>query len=482
MGKQDFSARKKALKTSRSHIQAFALHALSKPSDITAKAKEIAEDIRLRVTVKKVDTMSDIWSDFCQIIGINRPKPAPEKCFKPIKAMLIKAVNEASLNASCVTGRAKNTIGQKAEKHFKTHYGHSLFSRSKQTKYYARNCERLARCTGVASTALNDGLTPYFVTITLDSKYHIESKDWQGNTPTESARLLNKAYSDLTIKLRNNNVAFECIKALEPHRTGIPHLHLLLFTNEPQLCRQFINDIFADKHGLYNKSNTAALDFKKTRSVKACIRYMLQTFWGTLHYPSKEAQNTYIWSTNINARRFSITSTMRKYPPVKLWQEARQGRLALERYIAHSINISTDIRPAGETLIRAGEYSASNTDDLHHIINSSMTSSASRETQEGDFATFTDIFNEVTGTRKRPPVMSLRGAGVLASLDIIELRIISQEDTENIPPCIQNIRSSADRRAILNRRRKPNAKAQAFLAAFKQEQRKRQARIVPDFV
>ncbi len=97
--------------------------------------------------------------------------------------------------------------------------------------------------------AINAGLTPVFLTMTLPSKFHemktlngklVSNPKYNGSTPKEAVKILTKQFA----KLRQDRSLKELTKAQrmyyrvnEPHKDGTPHTHILLFIPKDQIKR-----------------------------------------------------------------------------------------------------------------------------------------------------------------------------------------------------------------------------------------------------
>lgn len=98
--------------------------------------------------------------------------------------------------------------------------------------------------------AINAGLTPVFLTMTLPSEFHemkqgkngklVPNPKYNGTTPKEAVKILTKQFA----KLRQDRSLKELTKAQrmyyrvnEPHKDGTPHTHILLFIPKDRIDR-----------------------------------------------------------------------------------------------------------------------------------------------------------------------------------------------------------------------------------------------------
>lgn len=80
-----------------------------------------------------------------------------------------------------------------------------------------------------------------FYTITCPSKYHPNSKKWNGATPKDAQAYLVKTWSQTRSKLNRLGINFFGIRVAEPHVDACTHWHMLLFM--PKNKVQWVNAI-----------------------------------------------------------------------------------------------------------------------------------------------------------------------------------------------------------------------------------------------
>jgi hypothetical protein len=134
-------------------------------------------------------------------------------------------------------------------------------------------------------------LVPAFLTLTAPSAYHFSSLDYNGSTPRETALYLSFLWAKFTrLKLfkhikdnSGHNMIF--IRVYEPHISGVPHLHAMIF-----VPKMFLNDVkkafysyFRDKFHIKQLKFLARFDksYKYdgvTGAIAYILKYMNKTF------------------------------------------------------------------------------------------------------------------------------------------------------------------------------------------------------------
>lgn len=134
-------------------------------------------------------------------------------------------------------------------------------------------------------------LVPAFLTLTAPSEYHFSSKNYNGSSPRETALFLSKLWHKfICLKViqnikKNSGHNMVYIRVYEPHKSGVPHLHAMIF-----LPKVFLNDVkkvfysyFRDKFQIKQLKFLARFDkhFKYdgvTGAIAYILKYMNKTF------------------------------------------------------------------------------------------------------------------------------------------------------------------------------------------------------------
>jgi len=164
--------------------------------------------------------------------------------------------------------------------------------------------------------AIEAGLTPVFLTMTLPSEFHemkqyngklISNPLYNGTTPKEAVKILTKQFA----KLRQDRSLKELTKAQrmyyrvnEPHKDGTPHTHILLFIPKDQIDRVEI----AFKR-LYNQVGN-----KFEKNIKSASSYIMKYINKTLPMSKEQISENdqYInaWYVKHRVNRFCSSRSM----------------------------------------------------------------------------------------------------------------------------------------------------------------------------
>lgn len=154
-------------------------------------------------------------------------------------------------------------------------------------KYFA---EINNRVNSMVDNAKEQGLKPIFITITSPSKYH--KKYDNGDlifSPNETAKELTQIWNKFTNlqvfqRMRKDNYNITYFRVYEPHKSGVPHLHCLLFLPTKYILevkKRFYN-YFTDKTKW--GANIGGIGFRYTwykqkgGAVGYVMKYILKTF------------------------------------------------------------------------------------------------------------------------------------------------------------------------------------------------------------
>ncbi|WED26430.1 replication endonuclease [Vibrio sp. DW001] len=121
-----------------------------------------------------------------------------------------------------------------------------------------RRIEMMVRSRGFEELADAKGYTAAFITWTLASQYHRNSKNWNGANPKEGHQNLMKQWSRARAILAKQGVDYFGFRVAEPHKDGTAHAHYFLFCKEEEkeLIVSTLRDIAIeeDKQELYYKT------------------------------------------------------------------------------------------------------------------------------------------------------------------------------------------------------------------------------------
>lgn len=196
--------------------------------------------------------------------------------------------------------------------------------------------------------AVNAGLTPVFITMTLPSAFHkmktfkgklIPNPKFNGTTPKEAVKVLTKELA----KLRQDRSLKELSKhqrmyyrVNEPHKDGTPHTHILLFIPKDQIDRVEIafKRLFNQKGNKFEKNIRSASSY--------IMKYINKTLPMSKEQISEQDQYINAWYVKHRVNRFCSSRSM---APMYLY------RLLHKRYTLYAL---TQVRKGNslEILVR----------------------------------------------------------------------------------------------------------------------------------
>lgn len=206
-----------------------------------------------------------------------------------------------------------------------------------------RRIEMMVRSRGFEEIAEVQGYTAAFVTWTLASKYHRNSKNWNGANPKEGHRNLMKQWSRARAILAKQGVDYFGFRVAEPHKDGTAHAHYFLFCKEEEkeLIVSTLRDIAIeeDKDELYFKTVNGKLkkrnkpvlrarfdckfcDPSKGGATAYIAKYIAKNLNGShmSEADKKAAQSVRAWASLWRIRQFQQFGGA----PVSIWRALRK--------------------------------------------------------------------------------------------------------------------------------------------------------------
>ena len=194
-------------------------------------------------------------------------------------------------------------------------------------KYFA---EINNRVNTMVAKAKDQGLKPIFITITAPSSFHRKYKNGDlevnpNDTAKEITQIWNK-FTNLQVfqKMKKDlNISLTYFRVYEPHKSGVPHLHALLFLPSAYILK--VKKKFYEYFTNKNKwgSNIGGIGFRYTwykekgGAVGYVMKYILKTFKDT---NSKAVQHSAYWYIKHSVRRFLSSRTL---APLTLYRKVR---------------------------------------------------------------------------------------------------------------------------------------------------------------
>ena len=320
------------------------LKPFSDKSTIYKQRKRIAENLR-HLADTGVD-IAEVWKSFCELWnlpeGMKQPRPWNIFSYRYWFQTLRRLIKKATFIYSAI---AKPTDTYVSEEYLR--YSLELYhdytlklinkegeSGLKYSYWQMRKQHMLAssykvRSEGIASLALNRGLSAYHLTITPLPEYNMHSSAWRGATPGGTSIKLNRAYRKLRDALKYRGYDVDILKFVEFMKSGTPHFHLLLFCNpiHIDIITSIFRKIFIDE-GIVG-TDGIVIKYVADDEVSNVINYLMKTLWGGLKFQNELENEIQAIGEFGTSRRFSTTSTLHKFPSLELWNKARKGRASL---------------------------------------------------------------------------------------------------------------------------------------------------------
>ena len=192
-------------------------------------------------------------------------------------------------------------------------------------KYFA---EMNNRINSIFQYSKNLGLMPVFCTITAPSKYHQTDKNRKLiYSPNDTAKALTQIFNKFTNlqvfqrMKRETNHGLIYFRVYEPHKSGVPHCHIMLFLPKNYIL-EVKNKFFeyftnAEKWG----NNKKSLDFRYTfYNVNGAIAYIMKYVTKTFKNENDTTNKAWYWYIKNRVRRFLTSRTL---APLEIYRKVR---------------------------------------------------------------------------------------------------------------------------------------------------------------
>jgi len=219
-------------------------------------------------------------------------------------------------------------------------------------KYFAEVNNRVNTMMNITSSM---GLAPVFVTITAPSKYH--KKDSKGNLlidPNTTAKALTQIFNDFTNtsifkKIRREyERGFHYIRTYEPHKSGVPHIHAMLFLPMKYIkpLEEKFNEYFTNKQRWGNNIKSLKYIYKFEGNFKGAVSYIMKYILKTFKNADDETiQYSSYWFLKHRVRRFLSSRTL---IPLSIYRKIR--------HYFKSRGITQDLQKATRLYLNNGIY------------------------------------------------------------------------------------------------------------------------------
>jgi hypothetical protein len=200
-----------------------------------------------------------------------------------------------------------------------------------------RRIELVVRSRGDEERAIDLGFEGVFITWTLPSKYHRNSKKWIGCTPKEGHQNIMEQWKLARAWFKKLDIEWFGLRVAEPHKDGTPHAHLFLYVAPSQKAQlvKVIEQIaidedkheLRDKDGNLDKSRRIQFEYcdpAKGTATGYIIKYISKNINGA-HMPEDDAQESAFsaqaWASTHRIKQFSQSGA----PAVGLWRQLRRA-------------------------------------------------------------------------------------------------------------------------------------------------------------
>ena len=182
----------------------------------------------------------------------------------------------------------------------------------------------------LTAQSLDSGLIPIFITITLPSEYHINSKKYVGYTAKDGNKELYRLWKLLLGHRALKDSEYHYVQTKEPHKDGTPHQHCLMFIQSDRLER--FENAFKN---LMKRNEIKQYKFKKefisdkyNNAVKSVIAYVLKYIFKTFKsFKDGKIGDVGFWYIKHKIRRVTLSRShvplyiFRKINYAKKWQD-----------------------------------------------------------------------------------------------------------------------------------------------------------------
>lgn len=197
-----------------------------------------------------------------------------------------------------------------------------------------RRIELVVRSRGDEERAIDLGYVGVFLTWTLPSKYHRNSKKWNGCTIKEAHQNIMEQWKLARAWFKKLEIDWFGLRVAEPHKDGTPHAHMFLYVHPSQkqqlieICETIARNEDADELVTPEIEEKRFLakegDPSKGTATGYIIKYICKNIDGE-HLPESDANINALraraWASTHRIKQFSQSGA----PAVGLWRQLRRA-------------------------------------------------------------------------------------------------------------------------------------------------------------
>lgn len=197
-----------------------------------------------------------------------------------------------------------------------------------------RRAELVVRTRGDEERAIDMGFEGVFINWTLPSKYHRNSRKWNGCSVKEAHQNLMEQWKLARAHFAKADIPWFGLRVAEPHEDGTPHLHAFIYCPSEYkkevmsicavIARAEDSDELSSKKARKARFHAKPCDPNKGSATGYIIKYISKNINGA-HMPEGDAENNAVsvraWASAWGIKQFSQSGS----PAVGIWRQLRRA-------------------------------------------------------------------------------------------------------------------------------------------------------------
>ncbi|WP_394126953.1 replication endonuclease [Vibrio hepatarius] len=198
-----------------------------------------------------------------------------------------------------------------------------------------RRAELVVRTRGDEERAIDMGFEGVFINWTLPSKYHRNSRKWNGCSVKEAHQNLMEQWKLARAHFAKAEIPWFGLRVAEPHEDGTPHLHAFIYCPSEHkkevmricavIARAEDSDELSSKKARKARFHAKPCDPSKGSATGYIIKYISKNINGA-HMPEGDAENNAVsvraWASAWGIKQFSQSGS----PAVGIWRQLRRAQ------------------------------------------------------------------------------------------------------------------------------------------------------------